>query len=154
MNSFRGRMIAAFALIVVLFVALIGYAVSVAPRMGRDSALALENFYRKCRAKDYNGARDAMSSRLQDGISAAQLEREWTQFAARNGSFSRWEVASKVSINGFGGSVCVFPPFVEFRHAAFGKKGTGTLTYVRMVPENGAWKVERFNLLRLRSTTE
>ncbi len=154
MNSFRMRMAAAFGLIVVLFAGLIFYAARVAPRMGRDSALALNNFYEKCRAKDYDGARALMSSRLQDSNSEAQLNAEWSQFAARNGDFSRWELANKVSITGFGGSVCVFPPFVEFRHAAFGKLGTGTLTYVRMVPEDGSWKVERFNLLRLRSTTE
>lgn len=154
MNSFRMRMIAAFALIMVLFVGLVGYAARVAPRMGRDSAAALDGFYQRCRAKDYSGARAMMSSRLQDSNSEAQLRAEWTQFAARNGDFSRWELANKVSITGFGGSVCVFPPFVEFRHAAFGKKSTGTLTYARMVPENGSWKVERFNLLRLRSTTD
>lgn len=148
MTTFRGRMMAAFGLIVVAFLGLITYAVRVAPQMGRDSKIALDDFYRKCQTRDYQGARADFSAHLKESISEAQLDKEWTKFAARHGDFSRWEAANKVSINGFGGSVCVFPPFVEFRHAAFGKKGTGTLIYVRMVPENGTWKVERFNVLR------
>lgn len=148
MTSFRARMMAALGLITLVFVGLVAYAVRVAPQMGRGSRVALDGFYEKCRAKNYEGARGQFSSRLQESISEAQLAKEWAKFAARNGEFSRWETADKVSINGFGGSVCVFPPFVEFRHAAFGKKGTGTLIYVRMVPESGKWKLERFNVLR------
>lgn len=141
-------MIGAFGLIALVFVALIGYTLRVAPQMSRDSSAALDSFYAKCRARDYNGARGLMSASLRDSITPAQLETQWTQFAAKNGPLNRWEAANKVSITAFGGSVCVFPPFVEYRHAAFGQKGTGTLIYVRMVPENGAWKLERFNVLR------
>ncbi len=141
-------MIAAFGLIVLLFIGLIAYAIRVAPQMGRDSKVALDQFYARCRARDYKGARQMLSTRLQDSISEAQLGNEWAQFAAKNGNLARWEQADKVSINGFGGSVCVFPPFVEFRHGAFGSKGSGTLIYTRMVPENGDWKLERFNFLR------
>ena len=148
MTTFHQRMTAAFCLIVVTFLGLITYSIRVAPQMGRDSKVALDGFYRKCRLRDYRGARADFSVPLQESISAAQLEKEWTKFGARNGAFSRWEQADKVSINGFGGSVCVFPPFVDFRHAAFGSKGTGTLIYVRMKPENGVWKLERFNVLR------
>ncbi|PQV65299.1 hypothetical protein B1R32_10137 [Abditibacterium utsteinense] len=148
MMTFSQRMIAAFALIAVLFGGLIAYTIRVAPQMGRESKVALDSFYARCRARDFAGARQMFSSHLQESISEAQLQTEWLKFAAKNGNLSRWEQADKVSINGFGGSVCVFPPFVEFRHAAFGAKGTGTLIYVRMVPQNGKWKLERFNFLR------
>lgn len=148
MTSFHRRMFAAFGLIVVMFVGLIAYAVRVAPQMGRDSKTALDTFYARCRARDFDGAHQMLSRNLQGSLSRAQLQGEWTKFAAKNGQLSRWERANKVSINGFGGSVCVFPPFVDFRHAAFGAKGTGTLIYTRMKPENGVWKLEHFNFLR------
>ena len=148
MMSFRGRMVLAFGLIVSTFGGLVVYAARVAPQMGRESRSALEAFYQKCKAGDYRSARADFSTSLQQSISEAQLEREWAKFANRNGRLSRWETANKVSINGFGGSVCVFPPFVDFRHAAFGNQGTGTLIYVRMVPEDGKWRLERFNVLR------
>ncbi len=148
MTPFQARMTAGFGFIVVVFIGLVAYSVRVAPQMGRDSKKALDNFYVLCRARNYEGARQMLSPRLQESITTAQLKGEWAKFAVKNGPLSRWEQADKVSINGFGGSVCVFPPFVEFRHAAFGAKGTGTLIYVRMVPQNDGWKLERFNVLR------
>ena len=146
--TFRAQMTAAFALIVVVFVVLIAYTIRVAPQMGRESKIALDAFYQKCRAREFEAARSDFTSSLQQSVTPAQFRAEWSNFAAKNGSLSRWEVADKVTINGFGGSVCVFPPFVDFRHAVFGSKEKGTLIHVRMVPENGQWKVERFNVLR------
>lgn len=148
MTTFRARMMAAFAFIVVTFLVLITYTIRVAPKMGRDSKLALDGFYENCRARDYRSARAAFATHLQESISEAQLRTEWTKFAARHGAFSRVASTESVTITGFSGSVCVFPPFVDFHHAAFGTKGTGTLIQVRMVPENGKWKLERFNVLR------
>ncbi len=148
MSGFRANIAVAAALIAVVFGGLIAYSVRVAPQMGRDSKRALDSFYAKCRARDFAGARALCSADLREGLSAAQLQREWTKFAAKNGPLTRWEVADKVSIQGFGGSVCLFPPFVDYRHAAFGAKNSGTLIYTRMVPENGGWRVERFNVLR------
>ncbi|HEX9998353.1 MAG TPA: hypothetical protein VGB45_14540 [Abditibacterium sp.] len=148
MNSFNQRMFAAGAFIVVTFVGLVVYAARVAPRMGRDSNTAVEQFYSRCRARDYEGAHAFFGSNLRPAISKAQLQKEWTKFEARNGALAKWESAGSISINGFGGSVCVFPPFVDFRHAVKGKSGKGTLIYIRMVPENDGWKLERFNVLR------
>ena len=148
MTLFHRRMIAAFGLIVLIFSGLVAYSLRVAPQMARESKLALDHFYSLCRARDYQSAHQMFSPHLQEAISQAQLQKEWTKFAVKNGPLSRWEKADKISMTGFGGSVCVFPPFVEFRHGAFGSKGTGTLVHVRMAPENGKWELERFNFLR------
>ena len=148
MKTFNQKMAAAAFFIFVVFVGLIIYAARVAPQMGRDSHAALENFYQKCRARDFDGAYAFFGTNLRAAIPQAQLEKEWAKFESRHGALAKWESAGSISINGFGGSVCVFPPFVDYRHAVKGKSGKGTLIYIRMVPESDGWKLERFNPLR------
>jgi hypothetical protein len=148
MTPFRLRMLAASGAITVIFLAMVLYVGSVAPKMARDSGIVVKTFYARCQARDYKGASALLSTIGKESITPAALEKEWRRFAVTNGPLKRWETADKVSIAGFGGSVCVFPPFVDFRHGVFGEKETGTLCYIRAVPENGAWKVERFTVLR------
>jgi hypothetical protein len=141
-------MLGGAAFIIVAFVGLVLYAMRVAPRMGRDSKIALDSFYTKCQNRDYSAAHAMFSQGLRSSISQTQLQKEWTKFTQRNGPLKKWEAANGVTISGFGGSVCVFPPFVDFRHGVSGTKGTGTLIYVRMIPEDGGWRLDRFNALR------
>lgn len=148
MTSFHRNMAGAGAAIVLIFGALVLYAARVAPRMARDSHAALDAFYARCQQRDYAAARALCSRSLRSSLSEAQLARSWRDFEAKHGALQSWKVADDVSINAFGGSVCVFPPFVDYRHGVSGAKGSGTLIYIRMTPENGAWKVERFNVLR------
>lgn len=148
MTQFHRRLVVAFGAIAVVFIGMLLYVGSVAPQMARDSNAAVNAFYARCRDRDYVGARAYLSGAAKDSISIAALEKEWRKFAERHGPLQSWQAADKVSIAGFGGSVCVFPPFVDFRHGVEGSKGTGTLIYIRAVPENGSWKIERFNVLR------
>ncbi len=148
MTTFHWRAVAAFGAIAVVFVGLLVYAGSVAPQMGRDSNRVVEAFYARCQARDYAGARAYLSESGKEGTGGAAFEKLWRKFEAKHGPLAKWEAANKVSIAGFGGSVCVFPPFVDFRHAVTGSKSTGTLIYIRVVPENGKWKIERFTVLR------
>ncbi|RYG64655.1 hypothetical protein EON80_18835 [bacterium] len=147
MTNFRWRMLAAASLIVAIFVGLVGYSMRVAPRMQFDSKIALNEFLVRCQNHDYKGARQFLNSALTTDISETLLRSKWAEFEAKNGKIRNWKPAD-LSINGFQGSVCVFPPFVDFRHAVFGAKGTGTIIYIRMAPENGDWKLERFSFLR------
>lgn len=150
MTKFHWRMVGAFGCIVVIFLGLITYVGRVAPKMARDSAQAVDVFYGRCRARDYEGAHALFSRQLSGSTSTAQLKAEWDRFEKQHGPMTGWKAATDVSISGFGGSVCVFPPFVDFRHGIIGAKGNGTLIYIRMVPEAGKWRVERFNVLRYR----
>jgi hypothetical protein len=140
-------MFAAFGLIATIFVGSLGYAATAAPRMARDSKIALDAFYGKCQKRDYSGAHALLSQSLQASLSPTKLKSNWQQFEAKNGPLRGWKVADETSIKGFAGSVCLFPPFVDYRHAVRGAKGSGALIYLRLVPENGAWRVERFNVL-------
>jgi hypothetical protein len=147
MTKFKWRMLAGLGFIVVAFASLVLYSMRVAPKMGWESKLALNEFYVRCRSHNYKGAHAQLSSTLQANVTQDRLRAKWTEFEAKHGKLTKWAPAN-ISIKGFGGSICVFPPFVDFRHAVSGSKGTGTIIYVRMVPENGRWRLERFNFLK------
>lgn len=147
MTKFAKRMLLAVIAILLVFGALVFYGMKVAPRMDYESKLVLNDFLIHCQQRDYQGAYSFVGQNLKPSLTEAQLKKAWQEFESKHGRIRNWGPAD-ISIQGFRGSVCVFPPFVDSRHAVSGSKGTGTIVYVRMVPEKGSWRLERLNFLK------
>lgn len=147
MTIFTKRMLLAVVAILMVFGGLVLYGMRVAPRMDQESKLALNDFFTRCQQRDYDGAYGLVGQNLKSSLNEAQLKKAWQEFEAKHGRIRNWGPAD-ISIQGFGGSVCIFPPFVDSRHAVSGSKGSGTIVHVRMVPESGSWRLERLNFLK------
>ena len=140
-----------FGVVAVLFAALIFYALRTAPQMSRDSEIALDAFYARCQRHDYGGAYQMLAPELRDAITQREMAARFAQFEKTNGAIERWAPAAGGSIN-FGGRVCLFPPFVDYTHRLIGVQpktiGEATVVYLRLVPRDGKWRVQKLSFMR------
>ena len=134
-----------------IFLVLIGYAVRTAPRMSRESEAALNVFYARCQQHDYARAYQLLAPELKDSMSETQMKNRFQLFEKTNGTIERWAPSAGGSIT-FGGRVCLFPPFVDYTHRLMGVRpkdiGQATVVYIRMVPRDGNWKLQRLSFMR------
>ena len=137
--------------VAVLFAALITYALRTAPQMSRASQQTLDAFYASCQRHDYGAAYAMLAPELRDAISQRELANRFAQFEKTNGAIEKWAPAAGGSIN-FGGRVCLFPPFVDYTHRLFGTRpksiGEATVVYVRLVPRQGKWQLQKLSFMR------
>ena len=133
------------------FAGLLGYALRTAPRMSRDSGVALDTFYRYCQNHDYARAYAMLSPELRDSITQTEMAGRFAQFEKTNGAIERWAPAAGGSIT-FGGRVCLFPPFVDYTHRLIGVQpkpmGEATVVYIRLVPRAGQWQLQKLSFMR------
>lgn len=138
-------------LLIVIFVGFIGYAMKAAPRMLKDSDAALNAFYLRCQSHDYARAYQLLSPELKDSLTQTELAARWAQFEQTNGRIRKWEPALGGGIT-FGGRTNFIPPFVDYTHRVTGEKpatmGTATVVYIRMVPRNGQWQLQKLSFMR------
>lgn len=119
-----------------VFIGLFKYSMSAGPRMSWDSKLVLNEYFVRSQARNYAGAYQLTSQNLKSNLSLQALTQQWQAFEKAHGSIKNWKALR-------GGSVNIFPKFVESVYAVTGtKKGAGTV-WVRMTPENGAWRVDK-----------
>ena len=118
------------------FIGLFKYSMSAGPRMSWDSKLVLNEYFVRSQARNYAGAYQLTSQNLKSNLSVQSLTQQWQAFEKAHGGIKNWQPLR-------GGSVNIFPKFVESVYAVTGtKKGAGTV-WVRMIPENGAWRVDK-----------
>lgn len=139
------------AVVAVLFTGLMVYALRTAPRMSRESQRTLDAFYARCQRHDYGAAYAMLAPELRDTISPIEMASGFAQFEYSNGKIEKWAPAAGGSIN-FGGRVCLFPPFVDYTHRLIGTRpkpiGEATVVYIRLVPRDGKWQVQRLSFMR------
>lgn len=137
--------------VAMIFLILIGYALRTAPRMLRDSETTLNAFYLRCQQHSYGRAYQLLAPELKDSMSQAEMADRFGQFEKTNGTIDKWAPSAGGSIT-FGGRVCLFPPFVDYTHRLMGveKKeiGQATVVYIRMVPRDGQWRVQKLSFMR------
>ena len=130
---------------------LLGYALRTAPRMSRESEATLNAFYQKCQQHSYASAYQMLAPELQDAMTQAQMADRFQQFEKTNGTIEKWAPSAGGSIT-FGGRVCLFPPFVDYTHRLMGVQpkeiGEATVVYIRLVPREGQWKLQRLSFMR------
>lgn len=130
---------------------LLGYALRTAPRMSRESEATLDAFYQRCQQHSYASAYEMLAPELKDSITQKEMADRFQQFEKTNGTIEKWAPSAGGSIT-FGGRVCLFPPFVDYTHRLMGvqKKeiGEATVVYIRMVPREGQWKLQRLSFMR------
>ena len=140
-----------FAVIFFIGLGLMAYAIRTAPRMSRDSEATLNAFYQKCQDHSYESAYQMLAPELKDSITQAQMADRFQQFEKNNGTIDKWAPSAGGSLT-FGGRVCLFPPFVDYTHRLMGvqKKeiGEATVVYIRMVPREGKWQLQRLSFMR------
>ena len=138
-------------LTVLLFVTFIAYAMRAAPRMLKDSNVALNAFYMSCQNHNYGRAYQMLAPELRDSLTQAQLAARWAEFEQKNGRLTKWEPSLGGSIT-FGGRTNFVPPFVDYTHRVSGQNpatmGTATVVYIRMVPRDGTWKLQKLSFMR------
>jgi hypothetical protein len=118
------------------FIGLVKYSMSAGPRMSWDSKLVLNEFYVRSQSRNYAGAYQLTSQNLKSSLSLQSLTQQWQAFEKAHGPIRNWSSLP-------GGSDNLFPKYVESVYAVTGKKkGAGTV-WVRMIPENGSWRVDR-----------
>ena len=139
------------AVLAMFFAILLGYALRTAPQMSRESQQTLDAFYLRCQQRSYARAYQLLAPELQDAMSEAEMADRFQQFEQKNGRIERWAPAAGGSIH-FGGRVCLFPPFVDYTHRLMGteQKGIGeaTVVYLRLVPREGKWRVQKLSFMR------
>ena len=137
--------------VALLFAVLLGYALRTAPRMSRESGATLDAFYARCQGHSYARAYQLLAPELRDSLSEKELANRFRQFEKTNGKIEQWAPAAGGSLS-FGGRVCLFPPFVDYTHRLIGAQpkglGEATVVYVRLVPRDGKWQVQKLNFMR------
>lgn len=138
-------------LLIVIFTGFILYAMRAAPRMLKESNVALDAFYIRCQKHDYARAYALCSPELRDSLSQADLADRWAQFEKINGRIKKWDPSLGGGIT-FGGRTNFVPPFVDYTHRVSGEKpsdvATATVVYIRMVPREGTWKLQKLSFMR------
>ena len=133
------------------FAGLLCYALRTAPRMSRDSEVALDTFYKYCQSHDYGRAYEMLAPELSDSITRDEMANRFAQFEKTNGTIEKWAPAAGGSIT-FGGRVCLFPPFVDYTHRLIGVQhksiGEATVVYIRLVPRAGKWQLQKLSFMR------
>ena len=139
------------ALLIVVFVGLIGYGLRAAPRMARDSQSALDTFYARCQRHDYARAYQLLSPELRDSLTLSDMKARFAQFEKTNGRIKSWAPSLGGGIT-FGGRINFVPPFVDYTHRVSGEipstMGTATVVYIRMVPRDGKWQLQKLSFMR------
>ena len=137
--------------VALVFALLIGYALRTAPRMSRESQATLDAFYALCRSHSYARAYALLTPELRDSLTQSDMIARFQEFEKTNGPLQKWAPAAGGSLT-FGGRVCLFPPFVDYTHRIFGARpksiGEATVVYIRMVPRDGQWRLQRLSFMR------
>ena len=137
--------------VALIFVGALIYLGRAAPLMARESGRALDAFYLRCQTHDYARAYALFTPELRESLSEKELIARWREFEQTNGPIQKWAPAAGGSIN-FGGRVCIVPPFVDYTHKIIGQKpatlAMATVVYIRMVPRNGAWQLQKLSFMR------
>ena len=139
------------AVVAMLFVVFMGYALRTAPQMSRESQRALDAFYLRCQQHSYERAYQLLAPELKDSMTQAEMADRFAQFEKTNGKIQQWAPAAGGSIT-FGGRVCLFPPFVDYTHRLIGAQpkdiGEATVVYIRLVPRDGQWRLQKLSFMR------
>ena len=118
------------------FIGLVKYSMYAGSRMSWDSKLVLNEYFVRSQSRDYAGAHQLLSRYLKSSLSVEALSQQWKPFEKAHGTIKNWQ-------NLRGGSVNIFPKYVESVYTVTGyKKGAGTV-WVRMIPESGTWRVDK-----------
>ena len=118
------------------FIGLVKYSMSAGSRMSWDSKLVLNEYFVRSQSRDYAGAHQLLSRNLKSDLTTGAIGQQWQAFEKAHGSIRNWQPLR-------GGTINIFPKYVESVYAVTGKKtGAGTV-WVRMVPEGGNWRVGR-----------
>ncbi len=137
--------------VVMIFFIFMGYALRTAPRMSREAETALNAFYLRCQQRSYKRAYQLLAPELQDSMTADDIAKRFGEFEETNGRIERWAPSAGGSIN-FGGRICLFPPFVDYTHRLMGTTpksvGEATVVYIRMVPRDGQWRLQKLSFMR------
>ena len=139
------------AVIVLVFVAFMGYAMRAAPAMLKEADASLNAFYVRCQNHSYGRAYQLLSPELRESMTQADLAAAWQKYEKDNGRIRKWEPALGGSIT-FGGRTNFIPPFVDYTHRVTGTQektiGNATVVYIRMVPRDGKWQLQKFSFMR------
>ena len=137
--------------VTVVFFIFMAYALRTAPQMSREAEVSLNQFYSLCQQHSYDRAYQLLAPELKDVVTQTDLANRFGEFEKTNGKIERWAPASGGSIN-MGGRICLIPPFVDYTHRLIGvePKGIGdaTVVYIRMVPRNGQWRLQKLSFMR------
>jgi hypothetical protein len=115
---------------------------AVRPRMFKndaDSKLVLNEFYVRSQSKDYAQAHLLLSSSLRSTLTVQSLKQQWQAFEQVHGSIKNWKSVS-------GGKTSMWPDYVDAKHTVGGTKNGAGKVSVRMVPENGTWRIDQLKI--------
>jgi hypothetical protein len=118
------------------FIGLVKYSMSAGSRMSWDSKLVLNEYFVRSQARNYAEAYQLTSQNLKSNLSVQSLTQQWQAFEKAHGAIKNWQPLR-------GGSVNIFPKYVESVYAITGKKSGAGTVWVRMIPENGAWRLDK-----------
>lgn len=121
---------------IVAFVGLVKFTTSAAPKLERDSKLALDEFMTRCQKRNYTSAYQLFTPNLQSSLSLAVLTQDWQRFEKTHGGIRNWKrVNGMVSMG--------YPRFVESVYQVSGQKSGAGMVRVRLVPQDDTWRVDR-----------
>ena len=121
------------------FCGMLVYSWQAAPKMFRDSDLALDKFYQRSKVHNYAGAHQMLTRRLQSQVSEQTLTQQWKTFEAAHGPIKSWLLASNTS-----NRINLWPRYVNSTLQLKNKK-SGTVT-ARLRPEGKNWRIDQLTI--------
>ncbi len=145
MRKFLPQILIFSVVLTAVFVGAVTYSISVGPKMAKAAQPVLDEFLVRSRAKNYAGARELFSETFQSGLGVEGLAKKWAPFETKHGAIKSW----KPSLSGISGGnlVNLFPPSVDFTQRVEGQKNGSGLVLIRMVPQNGTWRIDKLIVL-------
>lgn len=145
MSRFASQICAGLLAIALLF-GLVVFLVG--PRANADSraaALVLNEFYVRCRARNYDKARELFNAELQSQLSAAQLQKAWARFETKHGALQKWRAEGNGTF--LGNRVNFVPRYVESTQILLGAKGSAGIASVQLLPQEKSWRLSRLSIV-------
>jgi hypothetical protein len=128
----------------VLMIPLTLFAMSQASRDTRIAGLVLSQFHTHLQTGDYDRAHALLSNHLRDINQRKVFEQQWSGWQKKNGAIQKWIPAAGAHAS----AVSLMPRYVDFTYFAQSSNGNMAYVAVRMIPEDGTWRIDRLNARR------
>lgn len=114
---------------------------SVGAKLHWDSKMILNEFFVQSQAGNFMKAHALLTKDLGKQLTVPVLTKDWKAFERAHGPLKNWQ-ASKSR----GDGIYIGPDYVQSTYKVTGKKSGAGKVIVRMVKENGNWKIGQLNI--------
>ena len=145
MSRFALKICAGFGAIALVFALAIVFFGPRAQSDSRAAAAVLNEFYNRCRARNYARARELCNAELQSQMTLAELQKAWARFESKNGALQKWRAENNGTF--LGNRVSFVPRYIESTQILLGAKGSAGIASVQLLPQEKTWRLSRLSIV-------